>query len=328
MSEADFPRIGLEVNEWLDLRGRIDLAKWAESRGFDDVCVPEVTDPDAFVTCALALSETTRIRLGTDIIQMGPRSVPMLASGAATVGSWAPGRFALGVGVSTEAIVTGWHGLPWEEPLARARETVLALKKILSGEKTSEEGRQVRSRGFRLAFPPAVPPPVNLAALNKGMLKLAGEVADGVWLNYVPVNRIKQVTDVIRAGATAAGREMPEVLLSILCDVTDDPAASREQIRSQLTFYMSAPAYRSAFSWHGFEQEMADAAEAFARRDRAGVAKAVTDEIVDSITLIGTASQVRDRLMQYVEGGVTSPAVCAVDESRSVESLSAFAPKH
>jgi probable F420-dependent oxidoreductase len=323
----EFPRIGLELNEWLDLRQRVELAKWAEAHGFDDVCVPEVTDPDAFVTAALVLSDTNHIRMGTDIIQIGPRTVPMLANGAATVDSCAPGRFALGIGVSTEAIVTGWHGLSWERPLHRVRETIPALRKVLSGERTDESGEQVRSKGFRLAFPPPKPPAIQLAALNPGMLKLAGEIADGVWLNYVPVGRIGVVVDTIRSGAQSAGREMPEVLFSVLCDVTDDADASREEIRSQLTFYMSAPAYRSALAWHGFEQEMADAAEAFGRRDRAGVAKAVTDEIVDSITLIGTSEQVRERLMQYVDGGVDSPIVCALNERRSVQSLSAFSRK-
>ena len=89
---------------------------------------------------------------------------------------------------------------------------------------------------------------------------------------------------------------------------------------------MSSPNYRAAFASYGFEQEMADAAAAFERRDRAGVLAAVTDELADSITLVGTEGQIRERLQRYIDAGVTSPSVCALDRARQVQSLLAFAP--
>ncbi len=201
----------------------------------------DITDPDAFVTCAMAVSATTRMRLGTCIIQIGPRTAPMLASGAAAVDSLGPGRFALGIGVSSEAIISGWHGSDFARPLERARETVVAVRKLLSGERSNEAGGQVRSKGFRLAFPPPEPSPIHLAALNATMLALAGEVADGVWLNYVPVDRIGTVVGIVRDAAAAAGCAQPEVLHSILCDVSDDTARSRAEIRELLTFYVLLP---------------------------------------------------------------------------------------
>ena len=87
------------------------------------------------------------MRLGTCIIQIGPRTAPMLASGAAAVDSLGPGRFALGIGVSSEAIISGWHGLDFAWPLERARETVVAVRKLLSRERSNEAGGQVRSKG-------------------------------------------------------------------------------------------------------------------------------------------------------------------------------------
>ena len=199
------------------------------------------------------------------------------------------------------------------------------MRRLLAGERSDDAGRQVRSKGFRLAFPPSTPPPIHLGALNQGMLALAGEVADGVWLNYVPVERIDTVVGIVRAAAQAAGRPEPEVLHSILCDVSDDPGRSRAEIRSLLTFYVSSPNYRAAFAWHGFEQEMVDAADAFSRRDREGVAKAITDELIDSIALIGTEGEVHDQMQRFIDGGVTSPSVCALDESRMEDTLGAFA---
>ena len=96
-------------------------------------------------------------------------------------------------------------------------------------------------------------------------------------------------------------------------------------MRDLLTFYVSSPNYRAAFAWHGFEQEMVDAADAFSRRDKEGVAKAITDELVDSISLIGTEGEVHDRMQRFIDGGVTSPSVCALDKSRLDASLGAFA---
>lgn len=315
--------MGIEINDWLDIAGRVELARWAENRGFDAAYVAEITNPDAFVTCALVAGATSRIRIGTAIVQIGPRTAPMLASGAAAVDSCGPGRFTLGLGVSSQAIITGWHGLSYDDPLVRARETVLAVRKILAGERTREEGSQVRSKGFKLAFPPATPPQIHLAALNKGMLRLAGGIADGVWLNFVPFHAVGAAVEQIELGAAAAGRPMPEVLLSITCDVTDDRAQSVAEMRDILTFYVSSPAYRAAFAWHGYEKEMEAAAAAFAVRDRAGVAAAISDELVDSITLIGTAEHVRERLQGYIDAGVTSPNVCALDASRLEVSLDA-----
>ena len=92
----DVPRMGLELNDWLTLGERVELARWAEDHGFDDAYVAEITDPDAFVTCALSVAATSRIRLGTCIIQIGPRTAPMLASGAAAVDAAGPGRFVAG----------------------------------------------------------------------------------------------------------------------------------------------------------------------------------------------------------------------------------------
>ena len=321
----DVPRMGLELNDWLPLGERVELARWAEDHGFDDAYVAEITDPDAFVTCALSVAATSRIRLGTCIIQIGPRTAPMLASGTAAVDAVGPGRFALGIGVSSEAIISGWHGLSFEHLLTRARETVEAIRTILAGERTKLLGDQVRSKGFQLAFPPASPPPIHLAALNQGMLRLAGQVADGAWLNFVPVQRIDEVVAVIRDGADSAGRPAPEILLSILCDVTDDRAASLAAIKDLLTFYVSSPNYRAAFASYGFEQEMIDAAAAFANRDKPGVLAAISDELADSIALVGSAGEVRERLTRYVDAGVTSPSVCALDRSRQLESLLAFA---
>jgi probable F420-dependent oxidoreductase len=314
-------RIGIDLTDWLSIRERVALAGWAEEQGFDAAYAPEVADPDAFVVSALALTATSRIRLATGIIQIGPRSVPMIASSTASVENLAPGRFALGIGVSSEAIVSGWHGLSYEHPLGRARESVDLLRLLLAGETSAGLGEHVTSRGYRLGTPPITAPPIHLAGLNQKMLELAGAVADGAWLNFLPIGRAAAVTELVRESAAGNGRPEPELLLSLPCDVTDDPGASRAQLRRLLRFYMAAPAYRRAMAWHGFEQEMEDVADGIAAGDRGKVLQALTDELIDSVSLIGDASYCRERLAMYLDAGITSPCLSAIDSSRIATSL-------
>lgn len=319
-------RIGLELMSCLDLGERISLAQEAEARGFCDAFVAEISDPDAFVSCAVVGRSTKRIRVGTCVVQLGVRSVPIIASGAASVAQLVPGRFALGVGVSSEAIVRGWHGMTWAaSPVARARESVQLLRAILAGERTDFSGDEVRTRGYQLTFPPHPAPPVHLAALNKQMLRLAGECADGVWLNNVPVNGIARAVEEITKGAAAQGRT-PEVLLSLSCRITDEVARTIAELREDLLFYLASPAYRAAFAWHGFQQEMADAARALAARDKDALRRSATDELVRSTALIGSAGAIREQLDQLAAAGLTSPCLCPIDRSDIPEILRSLAP--
>lgn len=318
--------IGVELFEWLDIRARAEQARWAEEQGYAGVYMAEVTDPDVFVTLGVVGAATQTIRLAPLVAQIGPRSAPLLASSAAAVADVAPGRMVLGVGVSSEAIVTGWHGVEWSQPLVRARETVETVRTILAGGRTDIAGQQVRSKGFALARPPASPPPVFLGAANTGMLRVAGEVADGAMLTFLPVGHAAEVVGVVRDAATAAGRPMPEIVLSIMCEVTDDAKAARARIREIMLFYVSVPAYRRYLGGLGFAEEMQEAGDAFARRDKEAVRRAVTDELVDAIALIGTATEVRDRLEQYLDAGVDSPALAAMDPATALDTLRVLAP--
>ena len=125
----------------MDLEVAKTAAAKAESAGFSDILMAEVGDPDAFITAALVLEQTKQSRFCTCIAQIGPRSIPMLAMSAATISSLYPDRFGLGIGISSEAIIRGWHGVAWDRPLARAEEAVCLLREILSGARTDFDGR-------------------------------------------------------------------------------------------------------------------------------------------------------------------------------------------
>jgi probable F420-dependent oxidoreductase len=308
-------RLGVEVGAWVPLRDVAALGRRIEEHEFDDIFMPEIGDPDAFITAGLVLTGTQRVRFGTCIVQIGPRSVPMIAMGAATLATAFPGRFALGIGVSSKVIVEGWHGVPWKKPLARADEAVRLLRALFAGETSNLDGEEISSKGFRLSCRPELPPDIQLAALNERMLRLAARVADGVWLNYVPRSRVPDVVKLIREEAAAHGRPTPEILLSLACYITEDAAEAEAKFREILRFYVASPDYRRALSWHGFQAEMASAEVALRNRDKHAVRAAITHELIDSICLIGKPAEVRDKLDQYWGAGIAALCVGADDES-------------
>lgn len=215
--------VGADMPMDLDIRAMAEFAAWAEEQGFDDVWVAEISDPDAFVALSAVAARTERIRLGTAIVQLGTRTVPLLAASAASLTEVSGGRFVLGVGASTRAIIEGWHGLSYDRPRERMTEALPLLRSILAGERSNVHGRQIRSKGFQLRHPPVEPPRLILAAMNERMLETAGELADGVFLNCVPVDALPRVIGAVNRGVERSGREDPvELLIAVPCAVTDD----------------------------------------------------------------------------------------------------------
>lgn len=301
--------LGFVLPDDLPLLERIELAVWAEQNGYREVWCAEIGEPDAFALLSAIAMRTQRLRLGTAIVPLGTRSVAQLAASAATLSALAPGRVDLGLGVSSPAIISGWHGVPFGRPLQRVAETLPALRQALRGERLDSDGEYAGAKGFVLRTAPPVPPTILLAALNQKMLELAGEFADRVWLALVPVSGVERTRAAVARGAARAGRPAPGLQQSVLCCVTDEPDVPRARFRHQLAFYLSSPDYRRALTWHGFGQEAEQAATAIESGDRKGVAAAVSDRLLDELAVFGTADEVRARLDAYRAAGVDELAV-------------------
>jgi probable F420-dependent oxidoreductase len=308
-------RLGLELVGDLSLAEKLELCDWADEHGFDDAWLAEISDPDAFVALGVAGTRTSRIRLGTAIIPLGTRSIPVVAAAAATVADLAPERFALGIGVSSGVIVEQWSGMERGRPLGRARESIELLRALLSGERSRHQGTFVRSKGFRLRQPPESAPPIILAAMNVKMLELAGELADGVFLNFLPVDAVPTALEAVGRGAERAGRDtLPELVMQVPLEVTDDPDAARAGFAAGLAFYLSAPPYQTALTWYGLGDDVERAKEAWATGDIDRVRAGISTEMLDAIGAFGSAAHCRARLEAYWDAGIgtlgiTPPAV-------------------
>jgi probable F420-dependent oxidoreductase len=312
-------------------RACVELARTAEREwAYDAIWLAETNGPDsASLAGALALA-TSRATLGTAIVPVQTRTPALLAMTAATLAGLAPDRFVLGLGSSSHAIVEGWHGLPFEQPLTRVRETVAIVRAALAGGKTDFAGRTARSRGLRLGFVPERPVPIYLAALRERMLELAGEIGDGLVVNLFPVTAMPRILAAWRRGAARAGRDASrgEVVCRFQVAVTDDVPAARNLIRLAFAGYIAQPVYNAYFRWCGFEAEAAAVAEAFARGDRAASAAAMTDALIDRIAILGPAERCREQIAEFVAAGVTTPVIApiATDAAGVRRVFEAFAP--
>src|SRR5438874_398797 len=206
------PRIGSSLPLPPDLEMCRRVAEHAEILGYESLWIADTgAGPDAFVVAALAAGVTRRVRLGTAVVPIYTRALSVHAAAAGSVAQLAPGRFVLGLGISSETIVDAWGGVPFRRPFARMRETVSVLRQMLAGERVTFDGKTVRTRNFRLVSPPPRPVPIYVAALMPPMLELAGEIADGVILNFMPAEAVPRMLAHVRKGAVRAGRDAADV---------------------------------------------------------------------------------------------------------------------
>src|SRR5437773_1392774 len=305
-------RLGASLPLPPDLNMCRRVAERAEELGYESLWIADTgAGPDAFVVAAVAAGVTRRVRIGTAVVPIYTRAVPVLAAGAGSVAQLTPGRFVLGLGISSETIVDTWGGVPFRRPFTRMRETVATLRQMLAGERVTVEGKTVRTRNFRLVSPPPAPVPIYVAALMPPMLELAGEIADGVILNFMPVEAVPRMLAHVRKGAERAGRDGAEleVVARFQTLVTDDVPRARAVIRHMMGPYFATSVYNRFVAWCGFAKEARAIDAAWRAKDRARNVAAVTDDMVDRLAIIGTPEHCRERLAALLRAGVRAPTI-------------------
>jgi probable F420-dependent oxidoreductase len=300
----------LEHRQWY-----ADLASW----GYTDVWSLEANAYDGVTPLALAAAWEPSLRLGTAILSTFTRGPAVLAQTAATMAHIAPGRFALGLGSSSDVLVRRMNGIAFDRPYQRTADVVRFLRRALAGERVTEAYETFAVDGFQLADPPAEPPELLVAALRPRMLALAGTDADGVILNWLSADDVRAVVPHVldhNAGA--------EVVARIMVCPTADRDAVRRAVAPLVATYLNVPVYRAFHEWLGRADALAPVWEAWDRRDRAGAVAAVSDAVIDELCVSGDAATCRARLDEYVANGVTLLPVDG-DVRRALEAL---APRH
>jgi probable F420-dependent oxidoreductase len=287
------------------------VAAHAADLGYHQFWTAETTGPEAFSILAAAGAAAPGLGLGTGVLALQLRTPMVVAMAGATLQALHPDAdIVLGVGISSPVVTERWHGVPYgNRPLARTREYVTLLHQCLAGDSVTFKGDFYECSRFRLGVRLGDRrPKVVIGALNPGMLRLAGEVADGVLLNYIPATHVAWSVEQVRAGEAVAGR--PAGSTTIYSYVHLGVAKREDGIeaaRRDLFSYAVVDAYAQNFERAGFGDDVAAIREHHGAGDREGALAAVSDLFVDGIDIMGDADHVRTSLQSYVDAGVDVP---------------------
>ena len=333
-------RIGLHVaaGGGLTHQETLDLVRRAEELGYESVWAGESWGFDSFTTLAWLAGQTTRIGIGTHIATMFSRTPAMTAQSAASLDTISGGRLTLGLGTSGPIVVENWHGQRWEQPLQRTREFIEIVRLALSGERVDYDGKVFRLRGFRLRDEPPRPEvPVMLASIGPRNVELTGEMAQG-WLPiFLRFDALPEMQALMEAGAARSGRDASaiEIAPAVLAAASERaPETARDLARAHIAFYAGGMGtfYNRMLQRFGWTEEAERIDREWARPNREGrpaAAAAVTDEMLDSTSAVGSPAQARERLEAAYAAGVTLPVLMfpyGADVGVMRDTLEALAP--
>jgi probable F420-dependent oxidoreductase len=275
-----------------------ELYKRAEAAGYTDLWSGETNGPDGFSPLALGAAWTEEIRLGTGVVGVMQRGRALLAMEAAALADASNGRFALGIGASSDRIIEGWNAMPFEKPLSKVSETIDFLRAALAGERADG--------GFKLERPPEEKVPIIVAALRGRMLRLAVEKGDGAFTNFLPLEGLPKV-----AGQLDGAPDGFELLCRFFCI-----PGEREQVeplaRFMFSSYITVPVYEAFYRWLGYGERIDEMVEAWKAKDRERAAAAAPWDLIEEMFIFGSPEQMRERLEAFVSGGITLPVITPI----------------
>jgi probable F420-dependent oxidoreductase len=288
----------------------VSTARTAAELGYRSFWTAETTGPEAFSLLGTVGHAAPGLDLGTGVLALQLRTPMVVAMAGATLQALEPDRdVLLGVGISSPVVTQRWHGVPYgDRPLARVREYLTLLRACLSGEKVDFAGDFYQVRGFRLGVRLGDRvPKIVLGALNPAMLRLAGELADGVLLNYLPASHVPWSVEQVRKAAAGAGGTCT-VYAYVHAGVCERDEGI-ELARRDLFSYAVVDSYARNFERAGFGDEVREIRARFAAGDREGAIAAVSDRMVDAIDVMGDADAAHATMQSYVDAGVEVPVL-------------------
>ena len=294
--------------------------------GYTDIWSAESDGADAFTPLAMAAAWEPRLRLGTAIVPAYTRSPACFAQSVASMADAAPGRFAIGIGSSSNVIVEKWNGVPFVEPYKKVRDVVRFLNDALSGEKVAKSYDTFEVNGFKLGFRPEVKPKILVAALREGMLRLAGRESDGAIINWLSPTDVQRVAAVVN---DAAGGQEREIVARIFVCPSENTEVVRAAGRFAIAAYLNVPVYAEFHRWLGRGPQLQGMWDAWKAGDRKAALAAIPDEVVDDILIHGSPAHCRAKIQEYFDNGVTtsSLAILGLDpELNYWESVKALSP--
>lgn len=303
--------VGAFIAPGKTLERGIERVRLADSLGLDAVYTTHIAARDSLSVLMAYAAASEKVRLGTGVLPIFSRTPVSTAQTAATIDEYSDGRMVLGIGVSHRVTVENWFDGEISKPVTQMREYASIVRAIFRGEQPPE-GEFFNTKFQFMGYGARADLPIYIAALSPNMLKLAGEIADGVMLWLCVPDYIRDVVvPNVEEGRKRAGKSMDgfDVVAAVPAAVTDDPGAGREAARGELLTYFTLPFYRRMIEGSGFGDEIAAFDEAMGAGDADAAKAAISDRFLGELAGIGSADDVKSALGRYRDAGAVSPCV-------------------
>ena len=322
--------VGTFISVGRSLDSATERVRLAERLGYNSAYTTHIAGRDSLTVLAAYAAATERLVLGTGVLPIYSRTPVATAQAAATVDEMSGGRLVLGLGVSHRVTVEGWYGQRIEKPVREMREYVSILRAMFRGE-DPPRGERWPTRFRFSGYEPRADLPIYVAALSPAMLRLAGELGDGVilWLCNPDYIRDVVVPEVTK-GRERAGRELDgfDVVAAVPSAVTDEPEAARGRMRGDLIPYFSLPFYRAMLERSGFGDDIAGFDAGMEKGDPEAALGAISDRFLQTLVAVGDRGEAEATVRRYLDAGATSPCIGAIpgtDFSATLEALADLA---
>jgi alkanesulfonate monooxygenase SsuD/methylene tetrahydromethanopterin reductase-like flavin-dependent oxidoreductase (luciferase family) len=283
----------------------------ADRLGYDAAYTTHIAGRDSLTTLMAYAATSERIRLGTGVVPIFSRTPATMAQTAATIDEYSGGRMVLGLGVSHRVTVENWHGQKITKPVSQMREYLAGVRAILRGEEPPDSEFFPTKFAF-MGYGARADLPIYVAALSPNMIRLAGEMADGVMLWLCCPSYIEStVIPALREGVEASGRSFDDldVVAAVPVALTADPDAARGSLRQDLIPYASLPFYRAMLEASGFADELAAFDDGIAAGDLERAKAGLSDRMLAELAGIGAVEDVHGAVRRYQAAGATSPGI-------------------
>lgn len=305
------------------------IALEADRLGFGYLWIPEAWGVEALSTIAHLLTITTKIKIGSGILNVYSRSAALIGMACATLDQISPGRFALGLGSSGRELVENWHGVKFEKPLDRTREYIDVIRKVASGESVDYNGEILHLNRFRLFSKPMVSvPEIYLGAIGEKNLRLSGRVADGAILATFPISKLDYAESVVNE--ESGNKKIFAYYPLKIVDSEEGKQEARTEFAKNIAFYVSSMGsyYAKNLSNLGYADRVKKIRAAYSTGGSKAAVSAVEPEFVDDLSFIGSAKSIVEKVSQISKNvipvfGLRASSIEATQEG--IESLRVLA---
>jgi len=322
-------KIGFSLGPLLSMDDLLRCAKMADQQqNIDSLWIPESWGRESFSSLGAISQITKNVRLGTSIIGIYSRTPAITAMAATTLDMLSGNRIVIGLGASTPAIVENWHGVHFDMPARRMKEYIELVRLMTQGEKVNYSGKFFKINNFKMLHQPQRKHiPIFMAAINKKMISIASDLADGILLYLRPFEELNKIAYELKQATKGKGFE---IACSFICAISNkEPQKARDRAARTLAFYVAVGKYYSNFlAENGFRAEVQEIIEEYKKSGAESAAKYVSDNMLSSLAICGSSEECRESLSKFVSTGITLPILqfnpLGDSESSFMEMLSTF----